>query len=87
MSLTDSVPVQFRRKAFWKAIMNEKDGLGKESTFDFKYVPTYSQTTEPGPVSSRVGSSFGVEFVGLLGLAIPSLAIGAASYAIFPRVM
>ena len=67
--------------------MNEKDGLGKESTFDFKYVPTYSQTTELGAASGRAGSAFGVEIIGLMGLAIPSLAIGVASFAIFPRVL
>lgn len=35
---------QYNREKFWRLLMDAKTGLGKESNFDFKYVPTDDKT-------------------------------------------
>ncbi len=37
---------QALRKGFWQVIIKNKSGLGKESTFDFKYIPDLSMKTQ-----------------------------------------
>lgn len=37
---------QALRKIFWAVIIESKGGLGAETTFDFKYVPELSKTTQ-----------------------------------------
>ena len=31
---------------FWSVIIKSNDGLGEETTFDFKYIPTLSKQTQ-----------------------------------------
>ncbi|QGA18615.1 hypothetical protein EYB26_006300 [Talaromyces marneffei] len=40
----DEKHVQYNREKFWRLLMDAKTGLGKESNFDFKYVPTDDKT-------------------------------------------
>lgn len=64
--------------------MDEKTGLGKETKFDFKYMPGYDTKTELGASSGRKGSIFGIEMLGLVGLALPVVAAGSVSFAASP---
>jgi hypothetical protein len=49
-------------------IMDEKIGLGKESRFEFKYVPTLTRTTRLGERRSARFERPGVETLAQLGL-------------------
>jgi hypothetical protein len=49
-------------------IMDEKTGLGKESRFEFKYVPTLTRTTRLGERRSTRFERPGVETLARLGL-------------------
>lgn len=49
-------------------IMDEKTGLGKESRFEFKYVPTLARTTRVGERRSTKFERPGVENLARLGL-------------------
>jgi len=49
-------------------ILDEKIGLGRESRFDFKYVPTLARTTRLGQRRSTKFERSGVETVARLGL-------------------
>lgn len=49
-------------------ILDEKMGLGKESHFEFKYVPTLTRTTRLGQRRSTKFERPGVESVARLGL-------------------
>lgn len=57
-----------RRKHFYKIILDEKIGLGRESRFDFKYVPTLARTTRLGQRRSTKFERSGVEILARLGL-------------------
>jgi hypothetical protein len=49
-------------------ILDEKMGLGRESRFDFKYVPTLARTTRLGQRRSTKFEKPGVETLARLGL-------------------
>jgi hypothetical protein len=49
-------------------IIDEKIGLGKESRFEFKYVPTLTRTTRLGERRSTKFERSGVETLARLGL-------------------
>ena len=64
----------------------EMGGLGKETTFDFKYVPQLDLTTEPGrPENSGLGQS-GVERRNLKALLIASGVIAVVAWLIMRSV-
>jgi hypothetical protein len=64
----DRSMIALRRKYFYKMIMDEKTGLGKESRFEFKYVPTLTRTTRLGERRSTRFERPGVETLARLGL-------------------
>jgi hypothetical protein len=59
---------QLRRKYFYKLILDEKMGLGEESRFEFKYVPTLTRTTRLGQRRSTKFERPGIESLARLGL-------------------
>ena len=64
--------------------MDSRTGLGKETKFHFKYLPSHDTTTELGAPSGRKGTIFGVEMLGLIGLGIPLAAVGSVSLVASP---
>ncbi|KAJ6107236.1 hypothetical protein N7523_008559 [Penicillium sp. IBT 18751x] len=64
----DRLMIGLRRKHFYKVILDEKIGLGKESRFEFKYVPTLTRTTRLGERRSTKYERAGVETLARLGL-------------------
>lgn len=60
--------LQMRRKYFYKMLMDEKLGLGGESRFEFKYLPTLTRTTSLGQRRTTKFESPGLESLGHLGL-------------------
>lgn len=76
-------PIQLRRRYFLKMIMDEKMGLGGESRFDFKYVPTLTRTTRLGERRLTKYERPGLESLARLGLlavftALMTLTLGLA---------
>lgn len=61
---------QLRRKYFYKMILNERVGLGGESHFDFKYIPTLNRTTRLGQRRITKFDRPGVESLARLGLLV-----------------
>lgn len=62
-------------------LLDEKMGLGRESRFDFKYVPTLTRTTRLGQRRTTKFEKPGVEALARLGLlaaltAVMTLGIG-----------
>lgn len=57
-----------RRKYFYKMLMDEQLGLGRESHFEFKYLPTLTGTTRLGQRRSTKLERPGLESLGHLGL-------------------
>jgi hypothetical protein len=73
--------LQLRRKYFYRLILDEKMGLGEESRFEFKYVPTLTRTTRLGERRSTKFERPGIESLARLGLlaaftAVVTLALG-----------
>ncbi|KAJ5651026.1 uncharacterized protein N7484_004749 [Penicillium longicatenatum] len=64
----DRFMISLRRKYYYKMILDEKMGLGRESRFDFKYVPTLARTTRLGQRRSTKFEKPGVETLARLGL-------------------
>ncbi|KAJ5925385.1 hypothetical protein N7454_008024 [Penicillium verhagenii] len=64
----DRLMISLRRKYFYKMILDEKMGLGRESRFDFKYVPTLARTTRLGQRRTTKFERPGVETLARLGL-------------------
>jgi len=58
----DRKKIKMLKHVFWELIVNAKSGLkGKESTFDFKWVPEYSTITEMGECEEERGTVSYVE--------------------------
>lgn len=73
--------LQLRRKYFYRLILDENMGLGEESRFEFKYVPTLTRTTRLGERRSTKFERPGIESLARLGLlaaftAVVTLALG-----------
>lgn len=49
------------RKLFWKVIVEDKQGLGEETTFDFKYIPNLSKSTQMEDAPNIVNKQSGIE--------------------------
>ncbi|KAJ5669862.1 hypothetical protein N7462_010932 [Penicillium macrosclerotiorum] len=64
----DQFMIAMRRKYFYKMITDEKVGLGGESRFEFKYVPTLTRTTRLGQRRTTKFERPGVESLARLGL-------------------
>jgi hypothetical protein len=59
---------QLRRKHFYKVILDKNIGLGGESRFEFKYVPTLTRTTRLGERRSTKFEKPGIENLARMGL-------------------
>ncbi|KAF9890523.1 hypothetical protein FE257_005928 [Aspergillus nanangensis] len=57
-----------QRQMFWKTLMDEKTGIGKETIFDFKYIPSLKRMTRPGEWKNYSFKRPGVEILSYLGL-------------------
>lgn len=57
-----------RRKYYYRLITDDKIGLGGESRFEFKYVPTLTRTTRLGQRRSTKLERRGIETLARLGL-------------------
>ncbi|KAJ5646316.1 hypothetical protein N7490_002688 [Penicillium lividum] len=64
----DRMMISLRREHFYKMILDEKIGLGRESHFDFKYIPTLTRTTRLGQRRTTKFERRGVESLARLGL-------------------
>ncbi|KAJ5165618.1 uncharacterized protein N7500_007448 [Penicillium coprophilum] len=64
----DRIMISLHRRLFYRFILNEKTGLGKESRFEFKYVPTLDRTTHLGQRRSTHFKRPGIENLAQLGL-------------------
>lgn len=61
-------------------IVEGKHGLGKESVFDFRYIPDYHVTTDRGGAESAAIKESGIERRNLKALIIALTCAGLASY-------
>lgn len=52
----------------WDHLMDEKEGLGKETIFDFKYVPSLNRTTKEGQRKTYLLKRPGIEVLSYMGL-------------------
>jgi hypothetical protein len=69
--------------------MDENSGLGKESVFEFKHVPTLKRMTREGQRKSYTFKRPGAEVISYLGLASAFAAVllfGAGVYLVLMRV-
>ncbi|KAJ5365956.1 hypothetical protein N7517_008842 [Penicillium concentricum] len=64
----DRIMISLRRKRFYKLILDEKTGLGEESRFEFKYLPTLTRTTRLGQRRRTKFERPGIESLAHLGL-------------------
>ncbi|KAL4802368.1 hypothetical protein BDV18DRAFT_164190 [Aspergillus unguis] len=64
----DRYLIESRKKVFWKHLMDEKEGLGKETVFDFKYIPTLKRRTRLGDRKRYFFKRPGVEMLSYFGL-------------------
>lgn len=70
-------------------ITDDKIGLGKETLFEFKYVPNYSRTTRLGKRKISKPEKRGIEMVGKIGLfaAIVAVTIIGLGFVILLRLL
>ncbi|CAI7600948.1 unnamed protein product [Penicillium glandicola] len=77
----DRIMISLRRERFYKLILDENMGLGEESRFEFKYVPTLTRITRLGQRRSTKFERRGIESLAHFGLlaaftAVATLAVG-----------
>lgn len=61
---------QALRRLFWQVIVNNENGLRKETTFDFKYIPDLSKKTHMEDVLEPGSKNVGIERRNLQALGI-----------------
>ena len=61
---------QALRRLFWEVIINQKTGLGEESTFEFKYIPDLSRKTQTDDALEPGAKHNGIEQRDLQALGI-----------------
>ncbi|KAL4819840.1 hypothetical protein BDW67DRAFT_124705 [Aspergillus spinulosporus] len=66
--LFDKFWIAVRRKMYYSIITDKEQGLGGETTFDFKYVPWFTRTTKLGTRKERKVSKPGIETFAQIGL-------------------
>ncbi|KAL2220398.1 hypothetical protein M432DRAFT_316455 [Thermoascus aurantiacus ATCC 26904] len=78
--------IEFRRKLYYRLIVTGKNGLGKESLFEFKHIPDYNRMTELGEGNAFGDRKAGIERLGylsLLGAAIIVMSLGYGGAVLF----
>ena len=77
----DRKQVALQRRAFWAIVVESKYGLkGKETSFEFKYVPEYSTITAMGQASGRDDTGYSIERRNLKTLFIAVGVLGLLAY-------
>lgn len=71
---------QALRRVFWQVIVNNKSGLGEETTFDFKYIPDLSKKTQMEDASETGVKKAGIERRNLQALGIGCFLIPLAGF-------
>jgi len=71
---------QALRKIFWQVIVENKQGLGVETTFDFKYIPDLSKTTHMEDAPETGIKQSGIERRNLQALIIGFASLAFAGY-------
>ena len=71
---------QALRKVFWKVIIENESGLGQETTFEFKYIPDFSKSTQMEDAPSTGIKGKGIEQRNLQALVIGCSLIGVVGY-------
>ncbi|KOS46182.1 hypothetical protein ACN38_g2843 [Penicillium nordicum] len=64
----DRIMISLRRKYYYNLILDEKMGLGEESRFEFKYMPSLTRTTHLGEQRKTKFEKPGIESLARLGL-------------------
>ncbi|KAJ5181298.1 hypothetical protein N7491_000851 [Penicillium cf. griseofulvum] len=75
----DRMMISLRRKRFYNLILDKTTGLGEESRFEFKYVPTLTRTTRLGQRRSTKFERRGIESLAHLGLLAAFTAVATLS--------
>ncbi|OJJ32811.1 hypothetical protein ASPWEDRAFT_114436 [Aspergillus wentii DTO 134E9] len=78
VSLADQYFIAVRRKQYYDIITN-KEGLGRETLFEFKYVPFLTRTTRLGKRRVSTTSKPGIEYlahIGIFGATIVATMLG-----------
>ena len=70
MCLANPLNLQIRRQRYYNMTTSKNIGLGKETLFEFKYIPSYSRTTHPGKRKMTSPASKGLESLGTFGIFI-----------------
>jgi hypothetical protein len=69
------------RKIFYKLIVeNTSHGLGKETNFEFQYIPSFNKTTEDLGVYEDTGIKGGVERRNFVTFCMGTAVLGIAGY-------
>ncbi|KAI9885090.1 MAG: hypothetical protein M1823_003101 [Watsoniomyces obsoletus] len=68
------------RKVFYAMIVEHKNGLGKESVFEFKYIPEFSTRTEKGEGEETGVKQPGIERRNLKTLIIAMIVLGVLGW-------
>lgn len=71
---------QALRKIFWKVIVENESGLGQETTFDFKYIPDLSKSTQREDAPTTGVKAQGIERRNLQALMVGCGLIGLGAY-------
>lgn len=71
---------QALRKIFWQVIVENKQGLGEETTFDFKYIPDLSKNTQMEDAPETGIKQSGIERRNLQALVIGVAVLAFAGY-------
>ncbi|EMC95340.1 hypothetical protein BAUCODRAFT_35323 [Baudoinia panamericana UAMH 10762] len=83
----DRKKIDLLKRVFWQVIVDAKYGLkGKESTFEFKYVPEYTTITELGECVEEKGTNSYVERRNLKAFLIAVGAMGVGTFVAFKVV-
>jgi len=68
------------RKIFWRVIVEDKQGLGEETTFDFKYIPDLSKSTQMEDAPETGIKQSGIERRNLQALIVGCALLAFAGY-------
>ncbi|KAJ5575571.1 hypothetical protein N7535_002497 [Penicillium sp. DV-2018c] len=75
----DRLMISLRRRNFYKQLLDEKNGLGKETRFEFKYMPTLTRRTRLGERRTIKYERPGIESIARLGLLAAFAAVATLS--------
>lgn len=79
---------QARRRQYYNITTGDR-GLGKETFFEFKYIPSYTRTTRLGKRKNLEPQKSGIETVGKIGLGVAAFffAVSVGGFAIGMKLL